>query len=894
MSSIFNQQPQKSSPFPGFTTSSSTAQPAQTSSVFGNFGSGASGATPAPPTGGLFANLGSGQASSAPSQPAQTSAPSFKNPFGNLGGGQAAPRSLASFGALGGASDTPSPPTQPSGGLSILGAGSAASQPTQPSSGFSILGAGSSAAAQPATTTSSNTFGSLGGTTLQGSTGTNKLFGGFNTTSAASSATPQPASAAPSNPFGSLLGSTAAPKPPQPSNIFGGLGATKPAAPSLFGPTGLTTGTNQQSSGAAQPGIIPSLLGPNANASQHQGPAAHTAQAAQEAGHTAYFSSLLEKNKKRARGVEEANGFNEVPSLQLGLGDIAKRIKELGSPQARRDRVADTKAHYLLAASGVNPGSTLRDLNALGADTAARNGTLLQPEFDPDSHKYVEQMQQQMTLKMINEGIERANRRFDEYLQEHMDMNWEQQKKRVYEHFGLAPRGLDGDSASEGRDFGNTGGFGRSSRRGRGLQDRSTQGSLSRSVLGPSGMQKSVIGSPAVGGGNMQLFGDSTEKTNFPVQEGRNIREKQTNLANTVQRLNGSRLEEKFFPLLGAFHNVEAGLGSDTPQPILDSYKAIIEIVDEENTRTFKPRKFANEYLDENLNSEKAIKTRQRIIDGSRRALEKQFFASLTSNVERNVKEANLGGAPTRINKVRAYIRIRFSRKDLASDGTFLQQLGDDYCWALIFFLLRSGFYDEAAQYVADNSNPFKTIDRMFATYMTAYVKSPDRRLSPQQQTKINNEYMSRMRLAPENSLDPYRMACYKILGRCELGKRSLDLINQGVEDWMWLQFCLAREANRAEELATEVYGLREVQETIREIGQRHFSKAADNPTGYGTYFYLQILGGLFEQAVAYLYQHSYISAVHFAIALDFYGLLRVSDFNASETDLCKFLHFRS
>lgn len=159
-------------------------------------------------------------------------------------------------------------------------------------------------------------------------------------------------------------------------------------------------------------------------------------------------------------------------------------------------------------------------------------------------------------------------------------------------------------------------------------------------------------------------------------------------------------------------------------------------------------------------------------------------------------------------------------------------------------------------------------------------------------QDRINAEFQQRNRIAPENSLDPYRMACYKIVGRCELGKRLFENINQGIEDWMWLQFSLARESNRVEEVAGEVFGLNEVRVTIREIGQRFFSKGQDEIGGYGTYFFLQVLGGMFEQAVSYLYPYSYVSAVHFAIALDFYGLLRVSDFSVSENELRKCFFF--
>lgn len=94
------------------------------------------------------------------------------------------------------------------------------------------------------------------------------------------------------------------------------------------------------------------------------------------------------------------------------------------------------------------------------------------------------------------------------------------------------------------------------------------------------------------------------------------------------------------------------------------------------------------------------------------------------------------------------------------------------------------------------------------------------------------------------------------------------------MDDYMWLQFILSREVNLREEHATEHCDLASVQAIIKEVGSRFFNKGEN----YGTYFYLQVLGGLFEEAVEYLYPYSYPDAVHFAIALDYYGLLRVSD----------------
>lgn len=44
----------------------------------------------------------------------------------------------------------------------------------------------------------------------------------------------------------------------------------------------------------------------------------------------AYFNSLLEKGKKRAHAADGGPGFGDLPSLQLGLEDIARKARELG------------------------------------------------------------------------------------------------------------------------------------------------------------------------------------------------------------------------------------------------------------------------------------------------------------------------------------------------------------------------------------------------------------------------------------------------------------------------------------------------------------------------------------------------------------------------------------
>lgn len=171
---------------------------------------------------------------------------------------------------------------------------------------------------------------------------------------------------------------------------------------------------------------------------------------------------------------------------------------------------------------------------------------------------------------------------------------------------------------------------------------------------------------------------------------------------------------------------------------------------------------------------------------------------------------------------------------------------------------------------------------------MTRYYQEPDRILSKDLQSRINSEYSQRKGIAPKNSIDPYRMACYKIIGRCDLANKTLDNVSSGIEDWIWLHFVLAREVDKTEISASEVFGLDDVRTIFKDIGQKHFSKGTDDVGGAATFFYMQILAGMFENAIAYLYPHSYMSAVHFAIALEYYGLLRASDFQTSGMELRK------
>lgn len=594
------------------------------------------------------------------------------------------------------------------------------------------------------------------------------------------------------------------------------------------------------------------------------------------AGAPAYFQALLERGTKR--------NANEEPQLQLGLGDIAKKVRNLGKG------FTDARAHYLLSASGVNTSQALRDLDDLVGPRASQ---AVPAEIPVGGVKEtLAQGHQSDFQKMVESHIARAHDDFDQMIEERLHgVDWDAHRQRIYEHFGLKRPQAESDAtagASNGASVGGPSAFGRSSRRA--PRASTTAG---RSTFGMSSMAKSIIGTTGRGG-RSSTFVDVAEgmpAEGFrPAPEDAILRRKQEKYSDRVKDLNIARIQQKVYPVLTKFAEVEAEPSNEDTSMLVNAFKALVQITGEDATKenigepgAIRERQYMQGYLDDAENSPANVAVRTRILVGSRNFLEKLFLAQVEAVVAKNPREANMGGVPTALAKAKGYVRVRAARKELGPDVEVLQDINGDYCWAVIFYLLRSGLYTEALQYVEENDRAFRQIDRQFTRYLKAYVGNDEHRLPPDIQTSIANEYSQRQRLAPESSIDPYRMMCYKVVGRCDLVRRSLDNITNDMMDWIWLQFALAREYNRLDEMAHEAFSLAEVRQSIKDIGERYFGPGSDIANAHTTFFFMQVLAGMFEKAIADLYPHNYLSAVHFAIGLDFYGLLRVSDISNSD-----------
>lgn len=264
-----------------------------------------------------------------------------------------------------------------------------------------------------------------------------------------------------------------------------------------------------------------------------------------------------------------------------------------------------------------------------------------------------------------------------------------------------------------------------------------------------------------------------------------------------------------------------------------------------------KEREFARQHMNVKPDSQDAVLLKKQIVSGSKRYLEKLFYRHVEQLIEENPIVAKLGGIPTLQHKFKAYFNVRAS-KSAWGDKHFDMNPDNVPVWAMVFFMIRAGFVQEAAAFVKDHHQFFQKVDRSFHLYISAYANNADRRVQRHLADRIQVEYTQLLR--DSENVDMFRIALYKIIGRCELAKRSLSEVMPTAEDWMWLQLVLTREFDRAGEPAHEVFQLGDLQKSVLQFGAKHFSSKNSN---VGLYFQMLLMSGLFEHVSLVPYLHN-------------------------------------
>lgn len=584
-------------------------------------------------------------------------------------------------------------------------------------------------------------------------------------------------------------------------------------------------------------------------------------------------AALLRELLESSRNLP--NSSSDLGSIQLGMTEIKKRASDLKRHASDEN---DTKAHYLLAGSGVNAEDIASELQSInfqpnldsaipGSDGGYYYGGV---SNEVDIENYLRAKKEKNILASIEESVRTSAREFDHFLAQNVTLDWKQRKQQICHHFGLvskhegAAAGDNGSAYETARSTGTGGGVPR-------VWGKHT---LGRYVLGPISGEggeftdvESLQSGPAGAGAAMGGGGPSSQ--NIMATQTRNKKH-----AQIVSALNKSRLERKPYPVAHSFANVAHNYGSDTrSQQLHDGWKIVANIADESEKEPIPGRKYAKTYIEDHQQSRQAIDLRKQIVKGSKKYLEDQFFGLIEAEIARYPHEAQLGGVPSVYNKIRAFLNLKFFKGGQCIKSN-LEIVNNVPIWATLFYMIRSGHLQEALDFTLQMEKSFQKIERSFPAYLKAFVNNKDNRLPRETLERLHTEFNQHIRFFDENS-DPYKYALYKIIGRCELSRKTFPEAVATAEDWLWVHLMLTREGDSEGNPLHEKYSLLDLQRMIIQFGAKHFNPNRNNP---GLYFQVLLLSGLFEWAVHYVYSFSQVDSVHFAIALTYYGLLRPMD----------------
>lgn len=322
-------------------------------------------------------------------------------------------------------------------------------------------------------------------------------------------------------------------------------------------------------------------------------------------------------------------------------------------------------------------------------------------------------------------------------------------------------------------------------------------------------------------------------KSNLNVNENYMVREKFESYAKAIHRFNNARQAGQPFPLTKEFLNIMQTSGDFQNQQLLESWRIL-----------------------DGLTSD------QDVVTTAKAYLETQFFDYVDKLYQKSLNE----GLPTNINKIKSFIQCKLKNANGSWKLGSLTVVNGEPIWALIFYLLRAGLLNEALEVAVTNKASFKKVEQSFLTYLKAYISSKDHTLPTDFSAKLHTEYTQHIKSSLDG--DPYRLAVYKIIGRCDLTGKNIPSVTLSVEDWLWMHFTLIKDQASDDDPVYERYTLEDFQNIILSYGPGRFSN-----------YYLQVLlmSGLYETAVQHAYSISEIDAIHMAIALSKANLLSIS-----------------
>ncbi|KAG8823281.1 hypothetical protein FRC19_004266 [Serendipita sp. 401] len=463
--------------------------------------------------------------------------------------------------------------------------------------------------------------------------------------------------------------------------------------------------------------------------------------------------------------------------------------------------------------------------NNIAALNTATTFAPLQPLHDTDVAGFLRHAHEQSIISTIEEGRRETLLEFKRVLDERVRRDWDARKRRIFEELGERTTLLS-------------------------LEDRK------------------------------RTIGQGTARS----REGEidKLQARMMAYDSTISSLNTSRLAGVAYPLLRNLMEQ-----TDPASMTHQTYQFLASIVNEfpglpsaEHLAAQVPgsssaeRKYSRAYLGD-PNSAGAANLRTQITEGAQRSLEAQYWDVITRTIAARPQQAALGGDPSVAAHVKAYLNVKFY-----SQGSWeerLELIAGQPLWAKLFYLIRTGHIEECLQEALAHEKAIMVKERNFITYLKSWISSATRKLPRSERNLLQAAYNSHILHSP--TTDPFKLALFKIIGKLDPARRAVPLVTATTEDWLWFQLAMLDEEENG--------GLRSLSEVLLGYGERHFEGATKGKKGM--WARVLLICGQFERAVAALYENSdlQVDAVHFAIALAYYGLLRVpSKAESSDVDI--------
>lgn len=537
-----------------------------------------------------------------------------------------------------------------------------------------------------------------------------------------------------------------------------------------------------------------------------------------------------------------------------------------------------TRAHYFLASNGIStedieselaelpqkyPSSLLDSKPDAGAIVLDKNSQVTTELTAPGGslETYLGSRKDENILNSIEQSLQLANDDFDTFINASISIDWKARKDKLRLSIGLKSEQppVSASAPTSAVSFPTASSYGS-------INLQSTEAPVSALTWNKPSIDGTV----------------SLLEKNYKSAVKNVSRDKFESHAKVIYQMNEARLKNEFFPLCLSFEEINKLASDLKSKQMIDVWKYLIELTNE---------KFSKISIENKFNDESRLNSI--ITKHSKKFLEQQFYNYVDEIYLRDDAKPEQFSPATNINKVSFFIHKivlknnpQVSKKTLTANGTPV--------WAIVFYLFRCGLYQDALHFVDSNRQLFNMLDTNFPTYLMKFVDIANDQLTANLPLNLNErlhqEFNTQFSMLNENDerFDPYKYSLYKIIGKCDLSKKYLpQSINLSIEDWVWFHLSIINEDSiRESSLIFDNYYLADFQQKVLSLGPKVFNSSSNNPL----YLKTLILSGLFEVAINYTNQNiNECAATHLAIALKYYGLLKVAPSNNKNEVLVSF-----